>query len=105
MIDQTSAESALLRLQQSAEEFEDATLAAKLAAYKAKEMEGIVAAELKESGVPITLIPKLVHKDPRCIEAGQDEAKASAFLAGVNARREGWKVEVSFYQSLVKDRF
>jgi hypothetical protein len=104
MIDPSGAERALERLRQASAESHDALIAAETANYMLKEMEAIVVEELWKAKVPTTLIPKLIFKDPRVIDAGERKAKAMAYLGSINAAISADKTEISIYQSKVKDQ-
>ena len=88
MIDPSGAERALERLRQASAELHDALIAAEVATYMLKEMEAIVVEELWKAKAPTTLIPKLIFKDTRVIDAGERKAKAVAHLGSVNAENQ-----------------
>jgi hypothetical protein len=104
VIDSSGAERALERLRQSQAEVHDALIAAEVATYRLKEVEAIVVEELWKAKVPTTLIPKLIFKDTRIIDAGERKAKAVAYLGSINAGISADKTEISIYQSKVKDQ-
>jgi hypothetical protein len=107
MIDPSGAELALENLRQRSAEAEDALISAETATFTLKEMEAIVVEELWQQTnpkVPITLIPKLIYKDKRIIDAGKKKAQAVANLGRVNADINAFKTEISIYQSKVKDQ-
>jgi hypothetical protein len=103
-IDPTKAEAAQDFLRESAKEVGPLTKQAKLKASMVKHVEGLLVKMQDNSKVPVSVRQAYARAEERYLEAIVEDAEAAGELAGIEARRDAAKSEISFYQSQVKDR-
>jgi hypothetical protein len=104
VIDTASAETALAELRLTERDKSNATVDARISAQKLKYQIALEIERLRGEGVPTTICKDLAYKSPAVVKALKEEAAAAGYLTLIDATRDTNQIEISLYQSMVKDR-
>jgi hypothetical protein len=104
MIDISKAEQAADFLRETAKDMETLWEQMKMKELMVRHVEGLLVKKMHGDGIPATVCKEYARAEPRHVEAGTEDAQATAALKGLEARRDAAKIVISLYQSSVKDR-